>query len=128
MAQNTLEIVAKVKADTAEAQKSIQQLMQQFQNFQLSGNLSKNINAEFAKVEKAYGKLQQITSEISGNKATVAQLEQIKKASKEIDTAMSSLYRSIGQVKDKGLLPGLSSAELEATKKQITSLQSSQRP
>ena len=125
MAQNTLEIVAKVKADTAEAQKSIQQLMQQFQNFQLSGNLSKNINAEFAKVEKAYGKLQQITSEISGNKATVAQLEQIKKASKEIDTAMSSLYRSIGQVKNKDLLPGLSSAELEATKKQITSLQSS---
>lgn len=125
MAQNTLEIVAKVKADTAEAQKSIQQLMQQFQNFQLGGNLSKNINAEFAKVEKAYGKLQQITSEISGNKATVAQLEQIKKVSKEIDTAMSSLYRSIGQVKDKDLLPGLSSAELEATKKQITSLQSS---
>lgn len=125
MARNTLEIVAKVKADTAEAQKSIQQLMQQFQNFQLGGNLSKNINAEFAKVEKAYGKLQQITSEISGNKATVAQLEQIKKVSKEIDTAMSSLYRSIGQVKDKDLLPGLSSAELEATKKQITSLQSS---
>lgn len=124
MAQNTLEIVAKVKADTAEAQKSIQQLMQQFQNFQLGGNLSKNISAEFAKVEKAYGKLQQITSEISGNKATVAQLEQIKKASKEIDAAMSSLYRSIGQVKDKDLLPGLSSAELEATKKQITSLQS----
>lgn len=125
MAQNTLEIVAKIKADTAEAQKSIQQLMQQFQNFQLGGNLNKNISAEFAKVEKAYGKLQQITSEISGNKATVAQLEQIKKASKEIDAAMSSLYRSIGQVKDKDLLPGLSSAELEATKKQITSLQSS---
>lgn len=124
MAQNTLEIVAKVKADTAEAQKSIQQLMQQFQNFQLGGNLSKNINAEFAKVEKAYSKLQQVTSEISGNKATVAQLEQIKKASKEIDTAMTSLYRSIGQVKEKDLLPGLSSAELEATKKQIISLQS----
>lgn len=123
MAQNTLEIVAKVRADTAEAQKSIQQLIQQFQKFQLGGNLGKNITTEFAKVEKAYSKLQQITSGISGNKATVEQLEQIKKASKDIDDAMSSLYRSVGQVKDKDILPGLSSAELEATKKQILDLQ-----
>ena len=85
MAQNTLEIVAKVRADTADAQKSIQQLIQQFQKFQLGGNLGKNITTEFAKVEKAYSKLQQITSGISGNKATVEQLEQIKKASKDID-------------------------------------------
>lgn len=123
MAQNTLEIVAKVKADTADAQKSIQQLIQQFQKFQLGGNLGKNITTEFAKVEKAYSKLQQITSGISGNKATVEQLEQIKKAGKDIDDAMSSLYRSVGQVKDKDILPGLSSAELEATKKQILDLQ-----
>lgn len=123
MAQNTLEIVAKVRADTADAQKSIQQLIQQFQKFQLGGNLGKNITTEFAKVEKAYSKLQQITSGISGNKATVEQLEQIKKASKDIDDAMSSLYRSVGQVKDKDILPGLSSAELEATKKQILDLQ-----
>lgn len=123
MAQNTLEIVAKVKADTAEAQKSIQQLIQQFQKFQLGGNLGKNITTEFTKVEKAYSKLQQITSGISGNKATVEQLEQIKKAGKDIDDAMSSLYRSVGQVKDKDILPGLSSAELEATKKQILDLQ-----
>ena len=123
MAQNTLEIVAKVRADTAEAQKSIQQLIQQFQKFQLGGNLGKNITTEFLKVEKAYSKLQQITSGISGNKATVEQLEQIKKASKDIDDAMSSLYRSVGQVKDKDILPGLSSAELEATKKQILDLQ-----
>lgn len=123
MAQNTLEIVAKVKADTADAQKSIQQLLQQFQKFQLGGNLGKNITTEFTKVEKAYSKLQQITSGISGNKATVEQLEQIKKAGKDIDDAMSSLYRSVGQVKDKDILPGLSSAELEATKKQILDLQ-----
>lgn len=123
MAQNTLEIVAKVRADTADAQKSIQQLIQQFQKFQLGGNLGKNITTEFLKVEKAYSKLQQITSGISGNKATVEQLEQIKKASKDIDDAMSSLYRSVGQVKDKDILPGLSSAELEATKKQILDLQ-----
>ena len=123
MAQNTLEIVAKVRADTADAQKSIQQLIQQFQKFQLGGNLGKNITTEFAKVEKAYSKLQQITSGISGNKATVEQLEQIKKAGKDIDDAMSSLYRSVGQVKDKDILPGLSSAELEATKKQILDLQ-----
>lgn len=123
MAQNTLEIVAKVKADTADAQKSIQQLLQQFQKFQLGGNLGKNITTEFTKVEKAYSKLQQITSGISGNKATVEQLEQIKKAGKDIDDAMSSLYRSVGQVKDKDILPGLSSAELEATKKQILNLQ-----
>lgn len=123
MAQNTLEIVAKVRADTAEAQKSIQQLIQQFQKFQLGGNLGKNITTEFAKVEKAYSKLQQITSGISGNKATVEQLEQIKKAGKDIDEAMSSLYRNVGQVKDKDILPGLSSAELEATKKQILDLQ-----
>ena len=123
MAQNTLEIVAKVRADTAEAQKSIQQLIQQFQKFQLGGNLGKNITTEFAKVEKAYNKLQQITSGISGNKATVEQLEQIKKAGKDIDEAMSSLYRNVGQVKDKDILPGLSSAELEATKKQILDLQ-----
>ena len=123
MAQNTLEIVAKVRADTAEAQKSIQQLIQQFQKFQLGGNLGKNITTEFAKVEKAYSKLQQITSGISGNKATIEQLEQIKKAGKDIDNAMSSLYRSVGQVKDKDILPGLSSAELEATKKQILDLQ-----
>lgn len=123
MAQNTLEIVAKVRADTADAQKSIQQLLQQFQKFQLGGNLGKNITTEFTKVEKAYSKLQQITSGISGNKATVEQLEQIKKAGKDIDDAMSSLYRSVGQVKDKDILPGLSSAELEATKKQILDLQ-----
>ena len=123
MAQNTLEIVAKVRADTAEAQKSIQQLIQQFQKFQLGGNLGKNITTEFTKVEKAYSKLQQITSGISGNKATIEQLEQIKKAGKDIDNAMSSLYRSVGQVKDKDILPGLSSAELEATKKQILDLQ-----
>ena len=123
MAQNTLEIVAKVRADTADAQKSIQQLIQQFQKFQLGGNLGKNITTEFLKVEKAYSKLQQITSGISGNKATIEQLEQIKKASKDIDDAMSSLYRSVGQVKDKDILPGLSSAELEATKKQILDLQ-----
>lgn len=123
MTQNTLEIVAKVRADTAEAQKSIQQLIQQFQKFQLGGNLGKNITTEFAKVEKAYSKLQQITSGISGNKATVEQLEQIRKAGKDIDDAMSSLYRSVGQVKDKDILPGLSSAELEATKKQILDLQ-----
>ena len=123
MAQNTLEIVAKVRADTADAQKSIQQLIQQFQKFQLGGNLGKNITTEFLKVEKAYSKLQQITSGISGNKATVEQLEQIKKASKDIDDAMSSLYKSVGQVKDKDILPGLSSAELEATKKQILDLQ-----
>lgn len=123
MAQNTLDIVAKVRADTAEAQKSIQQLIQQFQKFQLGGNLGKNITTEFVKVEKAYSKLQQITSGISGNKATIEQLEQIKKAGKDIDDAMSSLYRSVGQVKDKDILPGLSSAELEATKKQILDLQ-----
>ena len=78
MAQNTLEIVAKVKADVSEAQKQFQKLFAQFQNFKLDKNTTSDIVKSFTDLDKAFNKLQLAGENIIDGKATVEQLKKYR--------------------------------------------------
>lgn len=113
MAQNTLEIVAKVKADTAEAQKQLQQLMQQFQGFKLKDSgLTSQIERSFAKLDKAIANTNQTADQIAGGKATVAQLGAITKASEQTRKAFGELQQVLAKVGGKQLDVDLNSDEI----------------
>ena len=113
MAQNTLEIVAKVKADTAEASKQLQQLMQQFQGFKLNDSaLTSQIERSFAKLEKAIANTNQTADQIAGGKATVTQLNAMTKASEQTRKAFGELQQVLAKVGGKQLDVDLNSDEI----------------
>ena len=113
MAQNTLEIVAKVKADTAEAQRQLQQLLQQFQGFKLKDSgLTSQMERSFAKLDKAIANTNQAADQIAGGKATVAQLSAITKASEQTRKAFGELQQILAKVGGKQLDVDLNSDEI----------------
>ena len=98
MAQNTLEIVAKVRADVSEGQKQFQQLFAQFQNFKLDKNTTSDIVKSFTDLNKAFDKLQLAGEKAAGGKATVEQLKNIGRASQEVDKAIANLNHNLNKV------------------------------
>lgn len=122
MAQNTLEIVAKVRADTAEASKQLQQLMQRFQGFKLNDSaLTSQIERSFAKLEKAIASTNQTADQIAGGKATVTQLNAMTKASEQTRKAFGELQQTLVKVGAKQLDVDLNSQEILDAKKLATS-------
>ena len=122
MAQNTLEIVAKVKADTAEASRQLQQLMQQFKGFKLTDSgLTSQIERSFAKLDKAIANTNQTADQIAGGKATVAQLNAMTKASEQTRKAFSELQQALARVGAKQLDVDLNSQEILDARKLATS-------
>lgn len=122
MAQNTLEIVAKVRADTAEASRQLQQLMQQFKGFKLNDSgLTSQIERSFAKLDKAIANTNQTADQIAGGKATVAQLNAMTKASEQTRKAFSELQQALAKVGAKQLDVDLNSQEILDARKLATS-------
>lgn len=122
MAQNTLEIVAKVRADTAEASRQLQQLMQQFKGFKLTDSgLTSQIERSFAKLDKAIANTNQTADQIAGGKATVAQLNAMTKASEQTRKAFSELQQALARVGSKQLDVDLNSQEILDARKLATS-------
>lgn len=122
MAQNTLEIVAKVRADTAEASRQLQQLMQQFKGFKLTDSgLTSQIERSFAKLDKAITNTNQTADQIAGGKATVAQLNAMTKASEQTRKAFSELQQALARVGAKQLDVDLNSQEILDARKLATS-------
>lgn len=122
MAQNTLEIVAKVRADTAEASRQLQQLMQQFKGFKLTDSgLTSQIERSFAKLDKAIANTNQTADQIAGGKATVAQLNAMTKASEQTRKAFSELQQALARVGAKQLDVDLNSQEILDARKLATS-------
>ena len=122
MAQNTLEIVAKVRADVSEAQKQFQQLFAQFQNFKLDKNTTSDIVKSFADLNKAFDKLQLAGENAAGGKATVEQLKNIGRASQEVDKAIANLNHNLSKVGEKNFELDLNTPEIIAAKKDIEDL------
>ena len=122
MAQNTLEIVAKVKADVSEAQKQFQQLFAQFQNFKLDKNTTSDIVKSFVDLNKAFDKLQLVGENAAGGKATVEQLKNIGRASQEVDKAIANLNHNLNKVGEKNFQLDLNTPEIIAAKKDIEDL------
>lgn len=122
MAQNTLEIVAKVKADVSEAQKQFQKLFAQFQNFKLDKNTTSDIVKSFADLNKAFDKLQLAGENAAGGKATVEQLKNIGRASQEVDKAIANLNHNLNKVGEKNFELDLNTPEIIAAKKDIEDL------
>ena len=122
MAQNTLEIVAKVKADVSEAQKQFQQLFAQFQNFKLDKNTTSDIVKSFVDLNKAFDKLQLAGENAAGGKATVEQLKNIGRASQEVDKAIANLNHNLNKVGEKNFQLDLNAPEIIAAKKDIEDL------
>ena len=122
MAQNTLEIVAKVKADVSEAQKQFQQLFAQFQNFKLDKNTTSDIVKSFVDLNKAFDKLQLAGENAAGGKATVEQLKNIGRASQEVDKAIANLNHNLNKVGEKNFQLDLNTPEIIAAKKDIEDL------
>ena len=122
MAQNTLEIVAKVRADVSEAQKQFQQLFAQFQNFKLDKNTTSDIVKSFADLNKAFDKLQLAGENAAGGKATVEQLKNIGRASQEVDKAIANLNHNLSKVGEKNFQLDLNTPEIIAAKKDIEDL------
>ena len=121
MAQNTLEIVAKVRADTAEASRQLQQLMQQFKGFKLTDSgLTSQIERSFAKLDKAIANTNQTADQIAGGKATVAQLNAMTKASEQTRKAFSELQQALARVGSKQLDVDLNSQEILDARDRIT--------
>lgn len=122
MAQNTLEIVAKVRADVSEAQKQFQQLFAQFQNFKLDKNTTSDIVKSFTDLNKAFDKLQFAGENAAGGKATVEQLKNIGRASQEVDKAIANLNHNLSKVGEKNFQLDLNTPEIIAAKKNIEDL------
>lgn len=122
MAQNTLEIVAKVRADVSEAQKQFQQLFAQFQNFKLDKNTTSDIVKSFTDLNKAFDKLQLAGENAAGGKATVEQLKNIGRASQEVDKAIANLNHNLSKVGEKNFQLDLNTPEIIAAKKDIEDL------
>ena len=122
MAQNTLEIVAKVKADVSEAQKQFQQLFAQFQNFKLDKNATADITKSFSDLNKAFEKLQIAGENAAGGKATVEQLKNIGRASQDVDKAIANLNRSLNKVGDKNFVIDMNIPELVKARQDIEGL------
>lgn len=122
MAQNTLEIVAKVRADVSEAQKQFQQLFAQFQNFKLDKNTTSDIVKSFTDLNKAFDKLQLAGENAAGGKATVEQLKNIGGASQEVDKAIANLNHNLSKVGEKNFQLDLNTPEIIAAKKDIEDL------
>lgn len=122
MAQNTLEIVAKVRADVSEAQKQFQQLFAQFQNFKLDKNTTSDIVKSFTDLNKAFDKLQLAGENAAGGKATVEQLKNIGRASQEVDKAVANLNYNLNKVGEKNFELDLNTPEIIAAKKNIEDL------
>lgn len=122
MAQNTLEIVAKVRADVSEAQKQFQQLFAQFQNFKLDKNTTSDIVKSFTDLNKAFDKLQLAGENAAGGKATVEQLKNIGRASQEVDKAIANLNHNLSKVGEKNFQLDLNTPEIIVAKKDIEDL------
>lgn len=122
MAQNTLEIVAKVRADVSEAQKQFQQLFAQFQNFKLDKNTTSDIVKSFTDLNKVFDKLQLAGENAAGGKATVEQLKNIGRASQEVDKAIANLNYNLNKVGEKNFELDLNTPEIIAAKKNIEDL------
>ena len=122
MAQNTLEIVAKVKADVSEAQKQFQQLFAQFQNFKLDKNATADITKSFSDLNKAFEKLQIAGENAAGGKSTVEQLKNIGRASQDVDKAIANLNRSLSKVGDKNFIIDMNTPELIKARQDIEGL------
>lgn len=122
MAQNTLEIVAKVKADVSEAQKQFQQLFAQFQNFKLDKNATADITKSFSDLNKAFEKLQIAGENAAGGKATVEQLKNIGRASQDVDKAIANLNRSLNKVGDKNFVIDMDTPEFVKARQDIEGL------
>lgn len=122
MAQNTLEIVAKVRADVSEAQKQFQQLFAQFQNFKLDKNTTSDIVKSFTDLNKAFDKLQLAGENAAGGKATVEQLKNIGRASQEVDKAIANLNHNLSKVGEKNFQLDLNTPKIIAAKKDIEDL------
>ena len=122
MAQNTLEIVAKVRADVSEVQKQFQQLFAQFQNFKLDKNTTSDIVKSFVDLNKAFDKLQLAGENAAGGKATVEQLKNIGRASQEVDKAIANLNYNLNKVGEKNFQLDLNTPEIIAAKKDIEDL------
>ena len=122
MAQNTLEIVAKVKADVSEAQKQFQKLFAQFQNFKLDKNTTSDITKSFSDLNKAFEKLQIAGENAAGGKTTVEQLKNIGRASQDVDKAIANLNHSLNKVGDKNFIIDMNTPELVKARQDIEGL------
>lgn len=122
MAQNTLEIVAKVKADVSEAQKQFQKLFAQFQNFKLDKNTTSDIVKSFTDLDKAFNKLQLAGENIINGKATVEQLKNIGRASQDVDKAIANLNHNLNRVGEKNFELDLNTPEIIKAQKDIDNL------
>lgn len=122
MAQNTLEIVAKVKADVSEAQKQFQQLFAQFQNFKLDKNATADITKSFSDLNKAFEKLQIAGENAAGGKTTIEQLKNIGRASQDVDKAIANLNHSLNKVGDKNFIIDMNTPELVKARQDIEGL------
>lgn len=122
MAQNTLEIVAKVKADVSEAQKQFQKLFAQFQNFKLDKNTTSDIVKSFTDLDKAFNKLQLAGENIIDGKATVEQLKNIGRASQDVDKAIANLNHNLNRVGEKNFELDLNTPEIIKVQKDIDNL------
>ena len=122
MAQNTLEIVAKVKADVSEAQKQFQKLFAQFQNFKLDKNTTSDIVKSFTDLDKAFNKLQLAGENIIDGKATVEQLKNIGRASQDVDKAIANLNHNLNRVGEKNFELDLNTPEIIKAQKDIDNL------
>ena len=122
MAQNTLEIVAKVRADVSEAQKQFQQLFAQFQNFKLDKNTTSDIVKSFADLDKAFNKLQLAGENIIDGKATVEQLKNIGRASQDVDKAIANLNHNLNRVGEKNFELDLNTPKIIKAQEDIDNL------
>lgn len=122
MAQNTLEIVAKVRADVSEAQKQFQQLFAQFKNFKLDKNTTSDIVKSFTDLNKAFDKLQLAGENAAGGKATVEQLKNIGRASQEVDKAIANLNHNLNKVGVKNFIVDMNTPELVKARQDIEGL------
>lgn len=122
MAQNTLEIVAKVKADVSEAQKQFQKLFAQFQNFKLDKNTTSDIVKSFTDLDKAFNKLQLAGENIIDGKATVEQLKNIGRASQDVDKAIANLNHNLNRVGEKNFELDLNTPEIIKAQKDVDNL------
>lgn len=122
MAQNTLEIVAKVKADVSEAQKQFQKLFAQFQNFKLDKNTTSDIVKSFTDLNKAFDKLQLAGENIIDGKATVEQLKNIGRASQDVDKAIANLNHNLNRVGEKNFELDLNTPEIIKAQKDVDNL------
>ena len=123
MAQNTLEIVAKVRADVSEAQKQFQQLFAQFQNFKLDKGATADITKSFEQVNKALDKLSIAGNNIAGGKASIEQLKMLERASVDVDKAVGNLNHTLNKVSSSNFDFDIDTPEITKTKQEIEQLQ-----